>query len=317
MDKAAITQVRRFNRIVTERVGALNDHFHARALSLGEARVLWEIGTEGRDVRSLRAQLELDSGYLSRLLRTLEAARLIRVGPKASDKRIRIASLTRKGRGELAVLDRRSDEVAESLLAPLSEEQRTRMVAAMSDVERLMTASMVEVAPIDPAHPHARYCINQYFLELDRRFDTGFDPAKSIPAEEDSLRLPAGLILVAALRGEPIGCGALKFHKKEPADIKRMWVAPSARGLGIGRRILTALEIQAAKHGAKAVRLETNKTLVEAISLYRSAGYVEVKPFNNEPYAHHWFAKQIHTRKRAPVDRKVSNSLIAKTPVDH
>jgi DNA-binding MarR family transcriptional regulator/RimJ/RimL family protein N-acetyltransferase len=293
MGQAAISQVRRFNRIVTERVGALNDHFAARALSLGEARVLWEIGAEGRDVRSLRAQLDLDSGYLSRLLRTLEAARLITVGPKASDKRIRIARLTRKGRAELAVLDRRSNEVAASLLAPLSAEQRARIVGAMADVERLMTAAMVEVAPIDPAHPHARYCINQYFLELDRRFEGGFDPIQSIPADEESLRPPAGLLLVASLRGEPIGCGALKFHRRRPAELKRMWVAPSARGLGIGRRMLSELEAHALKHGARVVRLETNKTLIEAISLYRSAGYVEVKPLNDEPYAHHWFEKSV------------------------
>jgi ribosomal protein S18 acetylase RimI-like enzyme len=198
---------------------------------------------------------------------------MIKVGAKASDKRIRIARLTRKGRAELAVLDRRSDEVASSILATLSADQQARLVAAMGDVERLFIAGMVEIAPTDPAHPHARYCINQYFLELDRRFKGGFDPAKSIPADEESLRLPAGLILVATLRGEPIGCGVLKFHRNEPADIKRMWVAPSARGLGLGRRILSELEVHAAKHGAKAVRLETNKTLVEAISLYRSAGY--------------------------------------------
>jgi DNA-binding MarR family transcriptional regulator/GNAT superfamily N-acetyltransferase len=296
MDQAAVTQVRRFNRIVTERVGALNDHFHARALSLGEARVLWEVGVEGRDVRSLRNQLELDSGYLSRLLRSLEAARLIKVGAKPTDKRIRIARLTRKGRAELAILDERSDEVASSLLAPLNAQQQTRLVAAMGEVERLVTAGMVEIALVDPASPHARYCINQYLLELDRRFDTGFDPAKSIPADEESLRLPAGLIVVATLRGGPIGCGALKFHRNGPADIKRMWVAPSARGLGLGRRMLSELESHAAKHGVKAVRLETNKTLVEAISLYRSAGYREVKPFNSEPYAHHWFEKSLAKR---------------------
>ena len=92
---------------------------------------------------------------------------------------------------------------------------------------------------------------------------------------------------------DPIGCGALKFHDSEPALIKRMWVAESGRGLGIGRRILHELEDQAARHGAHAVQLETNKTLAEAISLYRPAGYVEVAPFNDEPYAHHWFEKPI------------------------
>jgi ribosomal protein S18 acetylase RimI-like enzyme len=72
-----------------------------------------------------------------------------------------------------------------------------------------------------------------------------------------------------------------------------MWVAESARGLGIGRRILHELEDHAARHGDRAVRLETNQTLAEAINLYRSAGYVEVAPFNDEPYAHHWFEKPI------------------------
>lgn len=288
-----ISQVRRFNRIVTQRVGALNDRYHARDRSLGEARLLWEIGPEGRDVRSLRAQLDLDSGYLSRLLRSLEAAGLVKVDAKKSDKRVRIARLTRSGSAERAVLDQRSEELAASLLAPLSAGQRARLVAAMADVERLLTAAMVEVAPTDPAHPHARQCLGAYFSELDRRFDTGFDPGRSIPAEDAELRPPAGLLLVATLRADPIGCGALVLHGDGPAVIKRMWVAGSARGLGVGRRLLTELEACAADRGARTVRLETNKALVEAIGLYRSAGYVEIAPFNDEAYAHHWFEKQI------------------------
>ncbi len=288
-----ISQVRGFNRIVTQRVGALNDRFLARDRSLGEARLLWEIGAEGREVRYLRALLELDSGYLSRLLRSLEAAGLVTVGPKQSDKRVRIARLTASGSAERAVLDERSDELAASLLAPLNAGQRARLVAAMAEVERLLTAAMVEVAPIDPGHPDAQHCLHAYFSELDRRFDAGFDPALSIPADLEELRPPAGLFLVASLRADPIGCGGLKFHGKEPAEIKRMWVAESARGLGVGRRLLSELEDCAAEYGARAVRLETNKALAEAISLYRSAGYMEVAPFNDEPYAHHWFEKQI------------------------
>ncbi|HEY8953425.1 MAG TPA: helix-turn-helix domain-containing GNAT family N-acetyltransferase, partial [Candidatus Dormibacteraeota bacterium] len=279
--------------VVTQRVGALNDRFLARDRSLGEARLLWEIGPEGRDVRSLRTQLDLDSGYLSRLLRSLEAAGLITVGPTASDKRVRIARLTAAGSAERAVLDQRSDELAGSLLAPLNEAQRMRLVAAMADVERLLTAAMVEVAPIDPAHPNARHCLRAYFADLDRRFETGFNPALSIPADEEEMRPPAGLFLVALLRAEPIGCGALKFHAGNPAEVKRMWVAESARGLGIGRRLLSELENHAIAHGARTLRLETNKSLAEAISLYRSAGFVEVAAFNAEPYAHHWFEKRL------------------------
>jgi len=298
MDEAMVAQVRRFNRIVTQRVGALNDRFLARDRSLGEARLLWEIGAEGRDVRSLRAQLELDSGYVSRLLRALEAAGLVTVRAKESDKRVRIARLTAAGSTERALLDRRSDELAASLLAPLNTTQRARIVAAMADVERLLTASMVEVAPLDPSHPHARYCVYEYFSELDRRFATGFDPALSIPADDHELLPPAGLFLVASLQGDPIGCGALKFHDNKPAELKRMWVAESARGLGVGRRLLSELERRAAENGAGAVRLETNKTLTEAIALYRSAGYREVSPFNDEPYAHHWFEKKLGPSRR-------------------
>lgn len=293
MNREAIYQVRKFNRIVTERVGALNDHFLSRDRSLGEARLLWEIGPEGRDVRSLRTQLQLDSGYVSRLLRSLEAAGLVKVGPDDSDKRVRVARLTRLGLAERKVLDRRSDELAASILAPLGAAQRARLVDAMADVGRLLTAAMVEISSVDPSHPHARYCLREYFSELDRRFDTGFDPGLSIPALDEEMRPPAGLFLVATLHGDPIGSGALKFHGRKPADLKRMWVAESARGLGVGRRLLAELENHAARRRVSTVRLETNKTLVEAISLYRSAGYIEVAPFNDEPYAHHWFAKQI------------------------
>lgn len=103
---------------------------------------------------------------------------------------------------------------------------------------------------------------------------------------------PLGASL-ARLHGEPVGCGALKFHGTEPAELKRMWVANRARGLGLGRRLLAELEDQARRHGATVVRLETNHALTEAITLYRSAGYAEVSAFSDEQYAHHWFEKRL------------------------
>jgi GNAT superfamily N-acetyltransferase len=159
----------------------------------------------------------------------------------------------------------------------------------MGEVERLLTAAMVRIAPVDPAHPHARHCLREYAAELDRRFDGGFDPARSISAAPHELRPPAGILLVASLRAEPVGCGALKFHAGEPTEIKRMWVDRSVRGLGVGRRLLAELEARA----GTVVRLETNRALTEAIALYRAAGYTEVAPFNDEPYAHHWFEKRL------------------------
>jgi DNA-binding MarR family transcriptional regulator/GNAT superfamily N-acetyltransferase len=292
-EEAMVVQVRRFNRLVTQRVGALDDHFLARDRPLGEARVLWEIGPEGCDVRALRSRLDLDSGYLSRLLRSLQSAGLVTVEPSEPDKRVRTARLTPAGLAERAVLDERSDDLARSFLQPLNDTQRTRLVGAMRDVERLLTASMVEIKSFDPLHPHAQYCMDQYFRELDRRFEGGFDPSISISADPDQLRPPAGLVLVATLHSEPIGCGALKFHTDQPTELKRMWVAHSVRGLGIGRRLLAELEAEAARIGSRTIRLETNKSLTEAIALYRSSGYGEVEPFNDEPYAHHWFEKRL------------------------
>jgi GNAT superfamily N-acetyltransferase len=150
----------------------------------------------------------------------------------------------------------------------------------------------VDIAVDDPTSAAARFCIESYFREIDTRFEFGFDPAGTTLPDAGELTDPAGLLLVARLRGEPIGCGGLKFYGPDVADIKRMWVAPTARGLGVGRRILSELETHARRRGRSVVRLETNQTLGEAISLYRSAGYVEVEAFNDEPYAHHWFAKR-------------------------
>lgn len=289
----AVARVRSFNRLVTERVGALDDHYLARGRPLGEARVLWEIGDDGCEVRRLRARLGLDSGYLSRLLRSLEQEGLITVRPADRDRRVRTARLTRSGRAERALLDRRSDELARSLLDPLSDPQRSRLVAAMAEVERLLTAGLVEVADVDPAHADARACVEAYIAELGMRFAGGFDPGRSIPAEFHELRPPAGAFVVATRHGEPVGCGGLKLHGCGAAELKRMWVAPSARGLGLGRRLLVELERRAAAAGATSIRLETNETLTEAIGLYRAAGYLEVDAFSDEPYAHHWFEKQL------------------------
>lgn len=286
-----VAEVRRFTRLVTQRVGALNDHFLARDRPLGEARLLWEIN-EGADVRDLRARLDLDSGYLSRLLRSLESAGLVTVEAGEQDRRVRIARLTAKGRTERAIYDQRADDVAGSLLAPLNDKQRAQLVNAMREVDRLLTAGLVTVAPTDPDHPHARHCLAAYFAELDHRFERGFDAGKGISAEGDELRLPAGLLLVATLHDKPVGCGALKLEP-DHAQIKRMWVADEVRGLGIGRRLLAELEQQARALGATTVRLETNKALAEAITMYRAQGYTEVEPFNDEYYAHHWFEKTL------------------------
>jgi DNA-binding MarR family transcriptional regulator/N-acetylglutamate synthase-like GNAT family acetyltransferase len=293
MSQAMVDQVRRFNRTVTKCAGALDDRYLGREHPLGEARLLWEIGLDGCEVRLLRSRMQLDSGCLSRLLRSLEAAGLVELTPSESHRRIRVARLTAAGGVERAVLDERADAHARLLLAPLSCGQQERLVAAMRDVERLLTAASVQIVPVDPEHADARYCLAEYVAELNRRSKRGFDPAAGATALPHEVRPPAGQFLVAYLYGDAIGCGAVKHNAGAPTEIKRMWIAPAARGLGLGRRLLAELEACAVAGGAHSVRLETSAVLTQALALYRSAGWIEVPAFNDEPFADHWFQKAI------------------------
>ncbi|MFI8219310.1 GNAT family N-acetyltransferase [Streptomyces sp. NPDC085932] len=300
MTAEQVEQVRRFNRTVAERVGVLHDHYLSAARPYGQARLLWQIGDGAtHDVRSVRDRLGLDSGYVSRLLRALERDGLVVVEPHPRDRRVRTVRLTAAGRTERALLDERSDALAASLLGPLDARQRDRLTSAMATVERLLTAAVVSLEVLDPDHPDAAYCLRAYATELARLFDGGFDPARSLLPDPGELRAPRGLFLVARLHGEPVGCAGLKLPAGAPAEIKRVWVRPGTRGLGLARRLLAELEERAARHGSELVRLDTNKALEAATRLYRDSGYTEVPAFNDEPYAHHWFEKRLtpHTRR--------------------
>jgi DNA-binding MarR family transcriptional regulator/GNAT superfamily N-acetyltransferase len=303
-----VARVRRFNRSYTQRVGALESRFLGLDRPLGEARVLWEIGADGREIRDLRRRLGLDSGYLSRLLRSLEAAGLVAVGPGPTDRRVRTAHLTAAGLAERALLDQRSDDLASSLLEPLSPSQRRRLVGALDEVERLLDTGLVSIDLVDPGLPAARRCLHAYYDELDRRFPSGFDAERSRQTAVDDMRPPAGAFLLATVRGDPVGCGVLRYHHGAPTEIKRLWVAPAARGTGLGRRLLARLEQHAREQGSTVVRLDTNATLTEAIALYRSAGYREVPAFNDEAYADHWFEKRLDGRAVRRPRRGVSAS---------
>lgn len=293
MDADAIAQVRRFNRLVTQRVGALDDHFLGRDRPLGESRLLYEIGPDGADLRDLRQRLGLDSGYVSRLVRSLQRSGLVRLAAGPADQRVRRARWTAAGRREVAEMNRRSDRAAASLLQALPSDQRPRLLAAMGEVVRLFRVAGLRIERVDPGSPAARWCVARYFEELDRRFDAGFDPAASLPADDGDLVPPSGAFLLASVDGQTVGCGAVKTIAPGVGSLKRMWVAGDARGLGIGRRMLEALETEASALGLTTVRLETNASLREAIRMYRGAGYEEVAAFNDDPYADHWFEKRL------------------------
>ncbi|GGI44490.1 DNA-binding MarR family transcriptional regulator [Agromyces flavus] len=288
-----VATVRAFNRTVTERVGALEETYLARGRSLGASRLLWEIGRPGADVRELRARLGLDSGYLSRLLRGLESEGLVDVTGARGDARVRRATLTDAGRAELERLDAASDRLAASVLDPLPPARRARLVEAMATVARLLDAGQVVIERADAASADARTCLDRYYDELARRFPHGFDVGRSLHPGTDEFAEPHGAFLLARLHGRAIGCGGVLFEPDGTGYLKRMWVADDVRGMGVGGRLLAALEAAARERGCVATTLETNASLTEAIAMYRASGYAEVPAFNDEFYADHWFRKDL------------------------
>jgi GNAT superfamily N-acetyltransferase len=235
----------------------------------------------------------LDSGYLSRIVQALVSDDLVRLDADSDDERIRFARLTARGRSELQEIDRRSDDTARSILQPLVASQRDALVAAMETVHRLLSLSALRIETVAPDTPEARWCLARYYEELDQRFDRGFDVEVSSVADPAAFSAPSGAFLVAEIDGRPVGCGALKLVDAETAYIKRMWVDGTLRGMGLGRRLLEALEAESGRLGARFVQLETNRALVEAIRMYERSGYVEVDAFNDEAYADHWFRKSL------------------------
>jgi DNA-binding MarR family transcriptional regulator/N-acetylglutamate synthase-like GNAT family acetyltransferase len=287
-----IALVRSFNRLVTRQVGALNDRYLGRR-PLGESRVLFEIGPDGATARDVRARLGLDSGYLSRMIRSLERDGLVEKRPNPADRRTTRLCLTRAGRSEMRDLDRISDELASSALAPLTGEQRERLLRAQAEVRHLLAISMVAIAAEEPSSADARWCLAHYFAELRERFEDPFDPGRTLPADRQDLVPPSGAFLVARFNGQPAGCGALKTLTPGVGEIMRMWVDRAHRGLGIGPRILDALELRATALGHHTVRLYTNRSLGEAKRMYRRHGYAEIDRYNDDPYADHWFEKRL------------------------
>jgi len=293
MDRGQVQQVRRFNRLVAQRVGALEANYLRRGRPLGEARLIFETGADGVEVRALRNKLGLDSGYLSRLMQSLKTQGLITVEQETGDGRRRRVSLTRKGSVERAAYDRLSDELAASMLKSLDAAERSRLVTAMGEVERLIRAASVEIAIESPMSADGRWCLSEYFRELGARFEGGFHHEKEGLADAAEIAPPAGVFVLARLDGEAVGCGGLKCIDEVTGEIKRVWTAPKVRGMGVGRRMLRTLEAAARDRGLKVLRLDTNRALKEAHALYRKEGFREIARFNDNPYADYWFEKRL------------------------
>lgn len=145
----------------------------------------------------------------------------------------------------------------------------------------------------DATSPDATWCLEQYFAELRQRFEGGFDVSRSVSSDPGDFVRPKGAFLIVYQEARPVGCGGVTVTDPTVGYIKRMWIDPSCRGQGLGRKLLSALEDTARELGCAKAQLETNRALTGAILLYRASGYEEVPPFNDEHYADHWFEKEL------------------------
>lgn len=288
-----VAAVRRINRFYTGRVGALSERYLDQRRPLAEARLLYEIGEPGRPLRELRALLGLDSGYLARLLRSLEGQGLVAVTVDPADRRSRLAGLTSRGRHEVRALDEHSDRFAQELLAPLAAADRIRLLEAMGTVHRLLRRASIRVVPVDPGCAEARRCLLAYASELRLRFPEGYQVSDLVPVDDIRTK---GVCLVAREADRPVACSVLRDLDDDTDEIKHLWVDPDARGLGLSRVLLAELEAAARERGKVTVRLDTHRALTEAIALYRSAGYTEVPRYGSNRYAGLWFEKRMTAR---------------------
>ena len=287
-----VRQMRSFNRTVTERVGALDDHYLARGRPLGASRLLWEIG-EGTDLRTLRARLALDSGYLSRLLRNLERDGLVRWLPwrmtggcesRAEQRRATPRSPSSTG----------SATISHAACWPHSTSGSGRSCSTRGDRRAVADGrNGGDRRPPTRRATDARFCVGSYFDELDRRMEAWFRPALSRYGDIAEFAGRLGWCCWRGCVASPsvaVRCGSTRTAspRSSACGSRRLCAVSDSAGACSANS-----NAHARGHGARIVRLDTNHVLAEAIALYRSAGYEQVPAFNDERHADHWFEKRL------------------------
>jgi DNA-binding MarR family transcriptional regulator/GNAT superfamily N-acetyltransferase len=288
----AVARLRRFNRAVTREAGALDTSFLGRGRPLGMARALQLVRPEGTDVALIRDRLGLDSGLMSRFLRGLERDGLILTETDPADRRRRIARLTEAGAAELAAYDEIGRDRAARMIARAGA-RAEEVIAAMDLIATLLNRDQLEILPADPDSPEVTACWQAYFAELVAAVPAARPDMFALPDPgADSYRPPRGRCLVAWSDDLPVGCVALRPLDGDTAEVKRLWVHASARGQGLARRLMTAIEDEARAMGSTMLKLDTNSALAEAITLYRRTGWADIPPYTGAP-ADTWMGKRL------------------------
>ena len=287
-----IARLRRFNRAVTREVGALETSYLGRGRPLGAARVLQLVRSEGTDIAEIRQRLDLDSGLLSRLLRGLEAESLLDLATDPADRRRRIARLTPAGLAEQQAYEKLGFEKATQMLARAGARQGA-VIAAMDLIATVMLQDHVDLRDADPDEPAAIACLTAYYQLLAEKIAGVTPDMLTLPLPDAAkYRPPHGAFLIAWSDDLPVGCASLRPLEPGVAEVKRLWIDPVARGQGLARRLMRALESRARDMGYAHLKLDSNAALIEAIALYRSDGWTEIAPYTGFP-ANVWLGKRL------------------------
>lgn len=287
-----IARLRRFNRAVTREVGALETSYLGRGRPLGAARVLQLVRSEGTDIAEIRQRLDLDSGLLSRLLRGLEAESLLDLATDPADRRRRIARLTPAGLAEQQAYEKLGFEKATQMLARAGARQGA-VIAAMDLIATVMLQDHVDLRDADPDDPAAIACLTAYYQLLAEKIAGVTPDMLTLPLPDAAkYRPPHGAFLIAWSDDLPVGCASLRPLEPGVAEVKRLWIDPVARGQGLARRLMRALESRARDMGYAHLKLDSNAALIEAIALYRSDGWTEIAPYTGFP-ANVWLGKRL------------------------
>jgi DNA-binding MarR family transcriptional regulator/GNAT superfamily N-acetyltransferase len=288
-----IAAVRRFNRFYTQKIGVLREGLLDSAFSLTEARVLYELAHRDAPTASaLSRDLGLDAGYLSRILRGFQRQGLLERTRSSSDGRQRHLALTRQGRAAFAPLDARSRKENGALLAPLSEPAQGRLVEAMSTIEGLLGAGQAGAPYLLRAHQpgdmgwiihrHAALYAQEYGWNVEfEALVAGI--AAAFIRNYDAARERCW---IAERDGAIVGSVLLVGKSATVAKLRLLLVEPQARGLGIGRRLVSECLRFARAAGYRKITLWTNANLHAARRLYEEAGFRLVAEAPHHSFGH-------------------------------
>jgi DNA-binding MarR family transcriptional regulator/N-acetylglutamate synthase-like GNAT family acetyltransferase len=288
-----VAQVRRFNRFYTRQIGLLNEGLLDSQFTLSEVRILYELAYhDGLRATDLTRALDLDTGYLSRILKKFETRGLISRTPCERDARQTILALTDDGRRAFEPLDRASQQQVSAMLARLSREERARLTAAMSTVQALLRDPGPAYALRSLQSGDVGWIIHRQGVLYSEEY--GWDPTFEALVAEIAGRFVQSFdpsrerCWIAERKGEIVGSVFLVRDSDEIAKLRLLYVEPAARGLGIGRRLVEECIGFARSKGYRTVTLWTNDVLVSARRIYEAAGFKLVK---QEP--HHSFGKDL------------------------